>query len=66
MYTYMYILYMQVFNRCHAVTKLVFAEVSVYIYMYLQVVLYICIHTCEHIHSLSADAEWVSRSGSVV
>ena len=37
MYTYMYILYMQVFGRCHAVTKLVFAEVSVYIYMYLQV-----------------------------
>ena len=37
MYTYMYILYMQVFDRCHAVTKLVFAEVSVYIYMYLQV-----------------------------
>ena len=34
MYTYMYILYMQVFGRCHVVTKLVFA---VYIYMFLQV-----------------------------
>ena len=31
-----YILYMQVFDGCHAVTKLVFADVSVYMYMYLQ------------------------------
>ena len=28
MYTYMYILFMRVFDGCHAVTKLVFAEVS--------------------------------------
>ena len=71
LYMYMYILYMQALNECHAVIKFVSCRLtSVYMYLHAYTVPFVCTHmdVCMynvHIHSLHAGAQGVSRSDRV-
>ena len=68
---HIYILYMQVLNRCLAVTEFVSGRLtSVSMYLPACTVRFACTHMDDcmynvHIHSLHAGAQWVSRSDRV-